>query len=64
MNDQAVAYHLRCVMRALEDAQRCICGDPPEDCSPQEQARDALVLVRAALTKHIPEIRKELQDVC
>lgn len=55
-------FHLRCVTSALEQAQDCIHGETPEDCSPEDAARDVLDTVRAALLKHVPEIRKALAN--
>jgi hypothetical protein len=57
-----VGYHLRCIERALEDAQSCIAGETPEDCSAEEAASDTMAAVRQALLKHLPEIRKEIPN--
>lgn len=56
-----VDFHLRCVTGALEEAQDCIRGETPEDCSPEEAATEVLDHVRSALLKHLPELRKALQ---
>lgn len=60
-------FHLRCVERALEDAQSFLMDETPEIGTREEAGADTLDLVRSALLKHLPEVRKtrvaELDEV-
>lgn len=58
---KTLAYHLRCVEFALEQAQDCLRGETPEDgITPEEAGADTLATVRQALLKHLPEVRKAI----
>ena len=46
--DRLRAELYRC-RRALEQAQECILGAPPEDCTPEEARADTILKIREAL---------------
>ena len=52
--------HLSCIQLTLEDAQACLLGDTPEVGTYEDGRAATLEQVRAALLRHIPEIRKAL----